>query len=197
MEEKRAFVFDTNFIIQNRELDKTLEKIKDKAKISRDIRDVDFHESFKKFMQSIELHDFVIMLINDNYLKSRNCTYEMMEVVKDSQFQKKLVYIVLSDDDSKFYKTMPEQPIGANVYTTSGQTGYSLYWRRIEDELQQQIDNIGEPTYAIQQIKEKQIVQRIMLDLPGLLEFVKDTKGLSLTEHIENGFQSIADFIEG
>lgn len=173
------------------------EKIKDKAKISRDIRDVDFHESFKKFMQSIELHDFVIMLISDNYLKSRNCMYEVMEVVKDSQFQKKLVYIVLSDGDSKYYKTAPEQPIGANVYSVDGQTGYSLYWKTREKELQKQIDDIGEPTRAIQQIKEKQVVQRIMLDLPDLLEFVKDTKGLSLTEHIKNGFQSIADFIEG
>lgn len=33
MAEKRAFVFDTNFIIQNRELDKTLEKIKDKYNV--------------------------------------------------------------------------------------------------------------------------------------------------------------------
>lgn len=169
--------------------------IKDKAKISRDIRDVEYHESFKKFMQSIELHDFVIMLISDNYLKSRNCMFEVMEVVKDSQFRKKLVFIVLSDSDSKYYKTAPEHPIGANVYSVDGQTGYSLYWKNREDELQRQIEALGEPTYAIQQIKEKQVIQRIMFDLPDLLEFVKDSKGLSLTEHIEDGFQSIVDFI--
>ena len=56
-----------------------------KVKISRDIRDVKYHESFKNFMQSIETHDFVIMLISDHYLKSRNCMFEVMEVVNQPQ----------------------------------------------------------------------------------------------------------------
>lgn len=171
------------------------EKIKGKAKISRDIRDVEYHESFKKFMQSIELHDFVIMLISDNYLKSRNCMYEVMEVIKDSQYQKKLAFIVLSDGDSKYYQAVPEHPIGANVYSMEGATTYTLYWQNKEKELQKQIDQIGKSTLAIQQIKEQRIVQKIQLDLPELLEFVKDSKGLSLTEHIEDNFQSLIGFI--
>ena len=171
------------------------DKIKGKAKISRDIRDVEYHESFKKFMQSIELHDFVIMLISDNYLKSRNCMYEVMEVIKDSQYQKKLAFIVLSDGDSKYYQAVPEHPIGANVYSMEGATTYTLYWQNKEKELQKQIDQIGKSTLAIQQIKEQRIVQKIQLDLPELLEFVKDSKGLSLTEHIEDNFQSLIGFI--
>ena len=171
------------------------EKIKGKAKISRDIRDVEYHESFKKFMQSIELHDFVIMLISDNYLKSRNCMYEVMEVIKDSQYQKKLAFIVLSDGDCKYYQAVPEHLIGANVYSMEGATTYTLYWQNKEKELQKQIDQIGKSTLAIQQIKEQRIVQKIQLDLPELLEFVKDSKGLSLTEHIEDNFQSLISFI--
>ena len=38
--------------------------INGKVRISRDIRDVEYHESFKKFMQTIESHDFVIMIIS-------------------------------------------------------------------------------------------------------------------------------------
>ena len=53
--------------------------INGKAKISRDIRDVEYHESFKKFMQTIETHDFVIMIVSDHYLKSRNCMFEVLE----------------------------------------------------------------------------------------------------------------------
>lgn len=129
--------------------------IKDKAKISRDIRDVEYHESFKKFMQSIETHDYVIMVISDNYLKSRNCMFELMEVAKDSQYQKKLAFIVLNDSDSKYYKDTPTEPVGAKVYSLDGQTAYTLYWTRYEKELQAQIEEIGDPTRAIHQIKEK------------------------------------------
>ena len=106
-----------------------------KAKISRDIRDIEYHESLKKFMQSIEIHDFVIMVISDNYLKSRNCMYEMLEVIKDSQFQNKLAFIVLSDDDKQYYNDQPVTSIGAQVYSVEGQATYSLYWINIKKEL--------------------------------------------------------------
>ena len=170
--------------------------IKDKARISRDIRDVEYHESFKKFMQSIETHDYVIMLISDNYLKSRNCMFEVMEVVKDSQYQKKLAFIVLSDSDGQYYKTVPTESIGAKVYSFDGQTEYTLFWKNYETSLQCQIDEIGNPTRAIQQIKEMSVVQRILLDLPEFFEFIKDNKGLPLTEHIGNEFKDIITFMK-
>lgn len=170
--------------------------IEGKAKISRDIRDVEYHASFKKFMQSIESHDYVIMVISDNYLKSRNCMFEVMEVVKDSQYQEKLAFIVLSDSDSQYYKTATAESIGAKVYTFDGQTQYTLFWGGYEKSLQTQIDEIGNPTRAIQQIKEMSIIQRILLDLPEFMEFIKDAKGVPLTEHINNNFKDILAFMK-
>ena len=169
--------------------------INGKARISRDIRDVEYHESFKKFMQTIETHDFVIMIISDHYLKSRNCMFEVLEVIKDSQFQKKLVFIVLSDSDIQYYQDQTMSSIGANVYSLEGQTTYSLYWTKVEKELQEQIETLGDPTCAIHQIKEKRIVQKILLDLPEFMEFIKDAKGLSLSEHIDSGFKDILKFL--
>lgn len=169
--------------------------ISGKATISRDIRDVEYHESFKKFMQTIETHDFVIMIVSDHYLKSRNCMFEVLEVIKDSQFQKKLAFIVLSDSDIQYYQDQSISSIGAKVYSLEGQTAYSLHWAKIEKELQEQINALGDPTRAIHQIKEKRIVQRILLDLPEFMEFIKDAKGLPLSEHIENEFKDIVKFM--
>lgn len=169
--------------------------ISGKAKISRDIRDVEYHESFKKFMQTIEKHDFVIMIVSDHYLKSRNCMFEVLEVLKDSQFQQKLAFIVLSDSDIQYYQDQNVPSIGAKIYSLEGQTAYSLYWAKIEKALQDQIDALGDPTRAIHQIKEKRIVQRILLDLPEFMEFIKDAKGLPLSEHIESEFKDILKFM--
>ena len=171
------------------------EEIKGKATISRDIRDVEYHESFKRFMQSIEQHDYVITIISDNYFKSRNCMYEVLEVVKDSQFSNKLIYIVLRDEDVKYYKVTVNDSSGADIYSTGGQTVYSVFWKRKEDELQAQINELVDPTYAITQIKEKKIVQKILLDLPEFMEFVRDSKGLSLTEHLAHNFEDIIKFM--
>lgn len=170
--------------------------IHDKAKISRDIRDVEYHESFKRFMQSIEKHDYVITIISHNYLKSRNCMFEMLEVVKDSNFSEKLLFIVLDDDDVKYYKSTPTDSIGADVYSASGQAEYSKYWSLIDKELDAEIEEIGNPMYAITQIKEKRIVQKILLDLPEFLEFIRDNKGISFTEHITNNFVEMLSFMK-
>lgn len=170
-------------------------KAEGKAKISRDIRDVEYHQSFKKFMQSIETHDYVIMVISDNYLKSRNCMFEVLEVIKDSQYEKKLAFIVLNDKDISFYKDQSNLNIGAKVYSMDGQTSYILYWTDIENDLQRQIEAIGDTTRAIHQIKEKRVVQRILLDVPEFMEFLKDAKGLPLSEHIEKGFSDILNFM--
>ena len=152
-------------------------------------------ESFKRFMQSIEKHDYVITIISDNYLKSRNCMFEMLEVVKDSYFSKKLLFIVLGDDDAKYYKNIPQEGISADVYSALGQAKYSKYWSSVDKELEIEIEEIGDPMHAILQIKEKQIVQKILLDMPEFLEFIRDNKGLTLSEHIEKGFEDMISFM--
>lgn len=170
--------------------------IEGKAILSRDIRDVEYHESFKKFMQSIEKHDYVISIISDNYLKSRNCMYEMLEVVKDSNFSQRLLFIILTNEDAKYYKVVPIQDIGADVYSVSGQAKYLKFWSQVDKKLDSEIEEIGNSIYAINQIKEKKIIQKILLDLPDFLEFLRDNKGLSLTEHLEKGFADMISFME-
>ncbi len=170
--------------------------INGKAKISRDIRDVEYHESFKMFMQSIEKHDYVIMIISDNYLKSRNCMYEMLEVIKDSNFKDKLLFIVLNDEDAKYYDDSSEGIKAADVYSNDGAFKYTKYWRDKEFELQSQVDELGDPTVALVFIKELKLVKKILLDLNELLEFIKDNRGLSLTNHIDNQFQDMVKFMK-
>ena len=170
-------------------------KIGEKATISRDIRDVEYHQSFKRFMQTIETHDYVIMIISDNYLKSRNCMFEVLEVIKDSRYKEKLAFIVLEDSDICFYNSSIDSPVGARVYSAEGQTHYSLYWKNIADTLQQQIDNIGNSVWSIQQIKQKSNVEKILLDLPAFMDFLSDTKGLPLSTHIDNEFSDLLKFM--
>lgn len=169
--------------------------IEGKATISRDIRDVEYHESFKRFMNSIEKHDYVITLISDRYLKSRNCMYEMLEVVKDSNFSKRLVFVVVSEKDRSLYKAEQDLPIEAGVYTASGQAEYSKYWTAEKHKLEREIEEIGNPVYAISQIKEVKILEKILLDLSDFLEFIRDNKGLSISEHTEENFASMLSFM--
>ena len=171
------------------------EKLGTITTISRDIRDVAYHESFGKFMRTIQDHDYVILLISDHYLKSRNCMFEVTEAIKDTRYDKKIIFIVLKDNDKQLLESPSEDTIEADIYSSEGQTQYILYWRSKEAELQARIDKIGDPTYAISQIKEKKIVQKILLDLPDFFDFVRDNNGPPLTMHLSEDFKSILSFM--
>ena len=81
-----------------------------------------------------------------------------------------------------------------NMYNRKSTT-YAKYWSSVDKELEIEIEEIGDPMHAILQIKEKQIVQKILLDMPEFLEFIRDNKGLTLSEHIEKGFEDMISFM--
>lgn len=163
--------------------------------ISRDIRDVKYRESFKKFMESIGQHDYVVMIVSDNYLKSRNCLYEVLEVMRDRNYNEKLLFIVLSDSDSIHYEDTTKK-IGANVYNDEGQVGYISHWKHRFEELEQRINAIGNPILSIEQAKELRIINKIQLDLPEFLTFLREHNGTPFSSLMETGFQEIINVIQ-
>lgn len=139
--------------------------------LTRDERDIKYKDSIKEFMQQIGKHDFVIMLISDSYLKSENCMYEVMEVMRDREYKKKILMIVLRDDDKRFYnnyeKLMGEElnfkdlKIGADIYSTSGRIGYMEYWEKCESEMVEQINRIQTDINKIQPLNELKRIKNI------------------------------------
>ena len=171
-------------------------KLKEVAQISRDIRDVPYHQSFKQFMQSIQDHDYVIMLISDHYLKSRNCMYEVLESIKDARYQDRIMYIVLNDKDKQYLTPPCDESIAVDVFSNEGQMEYILYWQQKEKELKDQIARIGDPAASINHSKELTIVRKIQLELPELLSFIKEHNGWSLAKHIGDDFISMCRFMK-
>ena len=159
--------------------------------ISRDVRDVAYKESFRKFMESIQEHEFVIMILSDHYMKSLNCMFEMLEVFKDSNYGKKLLFFVLSEEDGKYYKTPNAGNIAADIYSTDGQTKYILYWKEELRKVDMQIQQIGEPMYAMMQINNKSRIVKIQLELQEFFKYIADARGLALKEHISSEFREI------
>lgn len=68
--------------------------------VRRDIRDIEYRESIKAFMKRIRHCDFALIVVTDNYLRSKNCMYEILEFVKDDAFEHRILPIVL---DSAVY----------------------------------------------------------------------------------------------
>ena len=95
---KKPSVF-ISYSSKNKEYADYIDKVfqKNGITLTRDIRDVAFKESFKEFMQRIRDTNFAILVISDDFLKSRNCMYEVVEFLKEKDFKEKLLPVVLDD----------------------------------------------------------------------------------------------------
>jgi TIR domain. len=174
--------------------------------LTRDERDIRYKDSIKEFMQQIGKHDFVIMLISDSYLKSENCMYEVMEVIRDREYKKKILMIVLADEDKKFYKNyeklMAEEPafnalkVGAEIYSSSGRIGYTEYWETCENEMIEQIARIQNDINKIQPLKEQKRINNISNNISDFLDGLRDWKAVSLQSLKETNYAEIINCLE-
>ena len=114
----------------------------DGIEISRDTR-VPYKGSFKAFMNSIQDHDFVLCLVSDNYLKSQACMYEVGEIIKDHHFDKKLLFVVLGENDGKYYPDDAANFAAAKIFGSElNRLKYIRYWENKYEELKKEIDTI-------------------------------------------------------
>lgn len=175
------------------------EKIKNQIKgmkISRDIRDVGYKESFSKFMQSIGDHDYVITIISDYYLKSRNCMYEMLETMRDRKFINKLFYIVIFQDDSVFYENSSNVQVAADIYSTNGQTNYIKHWKSVDNELRKTINELGDPLLISNHAEELKVITKIEMEIQEFMKILSDGKGISFGDMLKSNFKDIISCIE-
>lgn len=204
-QEKRIFI---SYSWANKEIADIIDEdfLKLGYPLTRDERDIKYKDSIKEFMQQIGKHDFVIMLISDSYLKSENCMYEVMEVIRDREYKKKILMIVLEDEDKKFYKNyeklMAEEPVfnalkvGAEIYSSSGRIGYTEYWETCEYEMIEQIARIQNDINKIQPLKELKRINNISNNISDFLDGLRDWKAVSLQSLKETNYAEIINCIE-
>lgn len=81
--------------------------------LTRDVRDIEFKASVRKFMKRVESADYVIAVVSDSYLRSVNCMYEMSVLIKSGEFDAKFLPIILPD---------------ADLYSDDGMKRYLSHW---------------------------------------------------------------------
>lgn len=176
--------------------DKLLNRFKGEVTISRYKRDVKYRDSFKQFMDSLKNHNFVIAVISAKYLKSRACMYEVSELIALPDFKKRLLFVVLSDDDKKYYELCPTESIAANIYDPVGRNEYILYWKNKYEELYAQRMMIG--CAAINKDLEDSIYETKMIldrDIQKFLSYISDARGIPFKELLKTDFKDLADVI--
>ena len=94
--------------------------------LHRDKIDIGTWSSIKEYMQSIPQMDYTILLISNAYLKSSNCLYEVLEVMRDRNYSEKIFPAV----------------INSGIYKPAIRAEYVKYWQNEYEKLNERLKGI-------------------------------------------------------
>lgn len=137
--------------------------------IKRDKNEIGDWESISDFMKTIRKEDFAVLVITDKYLKSTACLYEVIQLMKDDDWDMKTMYVVM--DDAK------------TIYNIDGQLDYIQHWENRYRELSDKIEQLPrESTYK--QSGELNKITTIKNGIGEFLNKVSDANNPSTDEVI-------------
>jgi tetratricopeptide (TPR) repeat protein len=124
----------------------------------RDDRDVQYGDSFKQFMGTIARSNFVILLISDEYLRSRSCMYELIEVLNTPEMIPRVLAILLEDK--------------RNIFDAEVREEYYDFWRSEKAKIIKQLKRHNNEDYG----EEKKEILNINQHIPQFFRKLKDMK---------------------
>ena len=141
-------------------------------RLHRDRIEIKQWDSIKQYMQSIAQMDYTILLISDAYLKSPNCMYEVLEVMKDNKYKDKIFPAV----------------VNAGIYDPVIKAGYVRYWQDKCSELSDAIKDIDTPNLGslVDEIRHRKNIVLNIAEFLGIVSDMNNPRIDNISEAIEN-----------
>ena len=137
--------------------------------IKRDKNEIGDWESISDFMKTIRKEDFAVLVISDSYLKSTACLFEVIQLMKDENWDKHTMYVIM--DDAK------------TLYNLGGQIDYIQYWENHYKDIYKKIEQLPlESTHK--QIEQLSKITTIKNEIGEFLNKVSDASNPSTDEVI-------------
>ncbi|MGV0830143.1 tetratricopeptide repeat protein [Empedobacter brevis] len=147
--------------------------------IRRDLKDIKYKDDLREFMRQIRDSDYAIILISTDYLKSPNCLYELSELFKDRDFDKKILPVIC--DETK-------------IYSIKDKVEIIKYWSDKCIETEESI-KVLEPTNSLNLLKELKVYKDIYSSVDEFIDNITKRLNVKFSDAIKNNFEDILMFI--
>lgn len=165
------------------EIDEFLKK--EHLVIKRDNRDLKYGASIEEYAKEMRQGKYIICVISSGYLKSINCMYEVVQLLKDDNFVKDKFCPVLVDSVSE---KVDLSPIGIEKY--------AAFW---EEQIKKQnlvIERISGNVYKNEQIEHLKKLEEIYRAIRGFLYSIRDSIYIHSSEIEEKGIHILNRLFE-
>ena len=133
--------------------------------VKRDIRDIGPWKSIRKFMEGIRQQDYAVLIISGLYLKSKNCMFEVMEIMKEQQYRERIFPAVVE----------------YGIYDPLTRAEYIKYWQHECDKLEASLKGL-EPEYISGLAADLRQYKSIASSIEEFLNMVADMNNPDIQE---------------
>lgn len=160
----------------NKDQASTLENDFNKIGITliKDTINLKYKDSISDYMKSIRNADFAIILLSDAYLKSENCMFEALEILKEQNHKEKILPILVE---------------GTKIFTTKDRIYYIKYWKNKKEELENELKEL-DVSSSIESYSDLKNLEIIYSSIDGFLKTLGDLKTSTLNELKKRELQS-------
>ena len=145
----------------------------------RDIRDIKYKSSIKDFMGKIGDSDYSVILVSDNYLNSINCMFEAVELMRDKDFKKRMLQLLIPD---------------AKIFSSRYRATVISNWDEKFNDLKKQSKNI--PLETAQTLAEElKKIKNIAMNIGEFMEVLVEENSPTFEQIENNNFKDLIQFI--
>lgn len=146
---------------------------------SMDDHNLKFKGRISTFMESIRDSDYSILLLSDAYLKSENCMTEVLHVLKDHDFQEKV---------------LPVRHKDLKIFSPSERMKYIDYWKIQVEEREAMLRTL-DPTIAIEELIKLRTAKHIHQNIGDFMVHIADMITNTIEEEEKQSYEAILTYI--
>lgn len=107
---------------------------------------------------------------------------------------KNIIAIICSDEDKKYYKSVPEQSITAKIYDQHDRNQYIFFWEDKCETLNNDLKRMKNECAKIETLETLRNINNIInKDIGLFMKYLADANGISFTSLKEHDFKEFLD----
>lgn len=143
--------------------------------VTRDRDEVNYRDSIEQFMRRLGAGKAVVIVLDQAYLRSRHCMFELTRVAGEGGFAARVFPIVMA---------------GAGIFDPVERLGHIKYWETKRDELEAAMRTVGqENLHGIRE--ELDLYEQFRNTVAGILAVLGDMNTLTEQKHRADGFRDL------
>lgn len=148
--------------------------------VLRDKGELTYKSDIRNFMERIGAGRYIVAVVSDKYLRSHNCMFEALEMLRHREFSGRVFPIVLPD---------------ADVFSDNV-TQYSEYWVEKKTALAERLNKLSRGPHVAELIEKERDYEEINLRLQTFIAHIIRLNVLHSQKHLDGDFAELIAAIE-